>query len=55
MGEHPEAHEAKLPLIRAVNLNVNGGHYLAAPGCHHDGDMLPLRYVPYQLGLDWTS
>lgn len=37
MGKHQDAHDAKLPLIRAVK--VNGGHHLAAPGWHHDGDI----------------
>lgn len=37
MGKHQDAHDAQLPLIRAVK--VNGGHHLAAPGCHHDGDI----------------
>lgn len=37
MGKHQDAHDAKPPLIRAVK--VNGGHHLAAPGWHHDGDI----------------
>lgn len=51
MGKHQDAHDAKLPLIRAVK--VNGGHHLAAPGWHHDGDIC-CRLGMCRTNWDWT-